>query len=273
MTMWKVHDHGKVTSIWDMDDKCEALSHSYSYERLGLYFRTGNGFQPICHLHFMWETRINLRISADACYTAPGDSRLTMDTTRNAMDLLAFSGQNEGIAYDAMGKPIMDVQEGYSEKLDLLNGGYVVYFGDPRPDAELVREAKTFQGGMQRLAHKIRHPRNLECWLLGPVSLVAGQKLYGSIVVKIRGSFESGQGFHPCTLWQSHYAQDGKVYDRSYLEGDLKGSWDGIGSEKTNMIRSNLFPLPLPSHASGVAWKVEHYRNGRTMCQALGMSG
>ncbi|HWB14340.1 MAG TPA: hypothetical protein VG826_34260 [Pirellulales bacterium] len=273
MTMWKVHDHGKVTYVWDTEDKCEALSHKYSYERLGLYYRTRTGLQPFCHLHFTWEMHVDFRIRAEACYTAPGESRLTIDTTRNAMDLLAFSGQDEGIAYDAMGKPVMDPQEGYSDRLDLLNGGYVVYFGDPRPDMELVRQAKTFQGGMRRLGGRIGHTRNLECWLLGPVSLVAGQQLYGSIVAKLRGRFENGMGFQPCTLWQSHYAQDGKAYEGYYTEGTLKGAWEGADSEEVKMIRSNLSPLPLPSYASRVVWKVEQYRFGRTMCETKAMSG
>src|SRR5262249_44365477 len=158
----------KVSYVWDTEEKCEALSHSYSYERLGLYYRTRHGLKPLCHVHFTWETHINLRIRAEACYTAPGDSRLTMDTTRNAMDMVAWSGQDEGIAYDVMGRPIMDAQEGYSDKLDVLNGGFVVYFGDPRPDKELLKQAKTFQGGRKHLSDRIGRTRNLECWLLGP---------------------------------------------------------------------------------------------------------
>jgi len=275
MTMWKVHDNGKVSYVWDMEDKCEALGHWYSYERLGLYYKTRNGPQPLCHVHLMWETHVNMRLEHTGCYTAPGDSALSLDTTRNAMDMLAFSGKNEGIAHDAMGRPVMDPQEGYSERLDLLNGGYVVYFGDPRPDAELKRQAKTFQGGMKHLGDRIGHVRNVECWLLGPVSLMAGQKLYGSIVAKLRGRFEKGLGFQPCTLLWSHYAQDGKVDGptNSYVEGDLKGYWEGTGKEVVKLIRMSTFELPLPSYATGVVWKVEQFRNGRTMCQAKGMSG
>ena len=43
MTLWKVHDHGKVSWVWDMEDKCEALGHWYSYERLGLYYQARHG--------------------------------------------------------------------------------------------------------------------------------------------------------------------------------------------------------------------------------------
>lgn len=275
MTMWKVHDHGKVSYVWDTEDKCEALGHWYSYERLGLYYRTRNGVQPFCHLHFMWETNINVRICAESHYTAPGDSALTMDTTRNLMDALAMSSKDEGIAYDALDRPVMDQQQGFSDKLDLRNGGVVVYFGDLRPDAELKRQAKTFQGGMKHLAGRIGHVRNLECWLLGPVSLVAGGQLYGSIVAKLRGRFENGLDFQPCTLWQSSYAQDGKVDDATggYYGGKLQGKWEGVSSIEVNTIRSTVFPLQLPSFASGVVWKLEQYKNGRTMCQAKGMSG
>jgi hypothetical protein len=276
MSKYKVRDHGKVTFVWDEDDHCEALDHGYSYERLGLYYRTRNGPQPLCNLHLWWITNtIVFQWGAAAYYTAPGDSALSTDTTRNSMDLLAWSGEDEGIAYDAMGRPVMDPQEGYSDKLDLLNGGYVVYFGDPRPDAELIRQAKTLHGGMKRLGGRTGHSRNVEFWLLGPVSLIAGQQLYGSIVAKFSGRFEQGMGFQPCTLSQSHYAQDGS-FDYAfgtYHEGRLQWNWEEKCSEEVKVIRSNLSPLPLPSHARGVVWKLEQYANRRSMCQAKAMSG
>jgi hypothetical protein len=82
-------------------------------------------------------------------------------------------------------------------------------------------------------------------------------------------------GFQPCTLWQSPYAQDGKVSDATggYSEGALKGYWEGTGSDIVKKIRSNLSPLPLPAHTSSVVWKLEQFGSGRTMCQAKGMSG
>ena len=273
MSKWKVHDNGKVTFVWDEQDECEALTQSFSYERLGLYYVTRNGQQLFCHLHLMWGTNEAVRWWAAAYYTAPGDSGQSIDTTRSLMDVVAFTGQDEGIIYDGAGHPVMSQQEGYSDKLDLLNGGYVVYFGDPRPDAQLISQAKTFQGGMKRLGSRIRHMRNVECWLLGPVSLVAGGQLYGSIVAKLRGRFERGTGFQPCTLWQSAYAQDGSVGDGRYYEGTLSGNWEGICSDKVNSIRSDISPLPLPSYAKGVVWKLEQFANGRTMCQAKSMSG
>src|SRR5262245_57768846 len=105
MTLWKVHDEGKVTFVWDTEDKCEALGHWYSYERLGLYYRTRNGLQPFCRLHLSWGTNTIVRLMwAGAYYTAPGDSALSMDTSRNRMDLLKWSGKDEGIAYDASGR-------------------------------------------------------------------------------------------------------------------------------------------------------------------------
>ena len=132
----------------------------------------------------------------------------------------------------------MDPQRGYTDKLDLLNGGYLTYFGDPRPDAELIRQAKTIQGGMKRLGGRIRHSRNVEFWLLGPVSVIAGQQLYGSIVAKVHGRFEEGMGFQPCTLWHSPYAQDGSVDDAFgvYHEGKLQWNWEGTCSEEVKKI-------------------------------------
>src|SRR5262249_52884771 len=97
MGKWKVHDHGKVTFVWDTDDECEALSQAFSYERLGLYYQTRNGPQVFCHLHLMWGTHVGARFWGAAYYTAPGDSALSMDTTRNRMDALAWTGNYEGI--------------------------------------------------------------------------------------------------------------------------------------------------------------------------------
>ena len=94
-------------------------------------------------------------------------------------------------------------------------------------------------------------------------------------MAKLRGRFENGLGFQHCTLWQSDYAQDGKVDDatNAYCEGALTGSWEGTGSDMVKAIRSKLSPLPLPSGASSVVWKVEQYERGRTMCAAKSMSG
>ena len=76
MSKYKVHDHGKVTFVWDEDDHCEALGHWYSYERLGLYYRTRNGPVPFCDLHFWWITdTIVFQSGTAAYYTAPGDRR------------------------------------------------------------------------------------------------------------------------------------------------------------------------------------------------------
>ncbi len=271
---WKVHDEGKVTYIWDFDDKCEALSHSYSYMRLGLYYRTKNGMQPFSHLHLMWPTNVD-SMEKLAWYTAPGESELTISTTRNGQDVTAWTYKDQGIVYDAAGRPIMDPQQGYSENLDLQNGGYMVYFGDPRPDAELKKKAKEIHLGMKHYGGRIGHARYVECWLLGPVSLLPGQELKGSIVAKLRGRFEQGLSYQTCTLWQSHYCQDGKFddYVGRYYEGMLQTSFEGAGSEQVNMIRANLFELPLPPYARGVAWKVEQYKKGRTRCQAKSMSG
>ena len=128
---------------------------------------------------------------------------------------------------------------------------------------------------MKRLGGRIRHSRNVEFWLQGPVSLIAGQQLYGSIVAKVHGRFEEGMGFQPCTLWQSPYAQDGSFDDAFgvYHEGKLQWNWEGTCSEEVKKLRSNLSPLPLPGSARGVLWKLEQYANRRSMCQAKAMSG
>jgi hypothetical protein len=270
---WKVHDHGKVNFVWDEQNNCEELSHSFSYERLGLYYLTKKAPQHFCDLHLMWGTNEGARYWSAAYYTATGDSGLTMDTTRNRMDELAFSGKDEGIAYDAMGRPVMDPQQGFSDKLDLLDGGYVVYFGDPRPDAELRDQAKTFKGGMEHFRDRIGRKRNLECWLLGPVSLIAGEQLWGSIVARLHGRFEKDQGYQPCTLWQSNYVQDGSVSIGRYYEGTLKGSWEGPDSEEVKTTRKAVRTLRLPTYARVVVWKLEQFANKRTMCQAKAMSG
>ena len=102
---WYVHDEGKVTAIWDMVDKCEALSQSYSYMRLGLYYRTKSGMQPFCHAHLMWPMTIDAMWKL-AWYTAPGDSALTISTSRNRQDLAKWTYKDEGVIYDAAGHPI-----------------------------------------------------------------------------------------------------------------------------------------------------------------------
>jgi hypothetical protein len=276
---WYVHDEGKVTFVWDMVDKCEALSQSFSYMRLGLYYRTKMGMQAFCHVHLMWPTNID-PVDKEAWYTAPGDSARTMSTTRNPQDVVAWTNRDEGIIYDAAGRPIMDPQQGYSENLDVQNGGYAVWFGDPRPDAELKQKAKEIHLGMRKYGTRIGHARNLECWLLGPVSLLPGQELKGSIVVKLRGRFEEGTSYQHCTLWQSHYCQDGNVSDGTrpddtnrYYEGELQTSFEGAASDEINMLRANLFECYLPPYAHGAAWKLEQYKRGRTECQAKSMLG
>jgi hypothetical protein len=270
---WKVHDHGKVTFVWNEQDNCEELSHSFSYERIGLYYLTKRAPQHFCDLHLMWGTNVGARYWSAAYYTPPGGSGLSNDTTRNMIDANTFSGKDEGVAYDAMGHPMMDAQQGFSDKLDLLDGGYVVYFGDPRSDAELREQAKTFRNGKEHFKDRIGRKRNLECWLLGPVSLIAGEQLWGSIVARLHGRFEKDQGFQPCSLFQSHYVQDGSVSLGRYYEGALQGHWEGGDSDEIKTIRKSVSVLPLPANANGVVWKLEQYETKRTMCQAKAMSG
>jgi hypothetical protein len=281
---WKVHDHGKVSFEGDEKDNCEVLSYAYSYERLGLYYLTNKSPQHFCDLHLIWGTKEGARWWSAAYYTAPGDSALTMDTTRSMIDADTYSGRNEGIAYDSMGNAIMDAQQGFSDKLNLTDGGYVVYFGDPRPDAELRNEAKTFQHGMEHFKDRIGRKRNLECWLLGPVSLVEGDKLWGSFVAKLQGRFEKNLGYQPCTLLMSHYVQDGSISDGNYHAGVLEGAWEetsapteGFARRQNSQIikdiRHAVVEMPLPAFARGVVWKLEQHEVKRTMCQAKAMSG
>jgi hypothetical protein len=273
---WKVHDHGKVTFVWDQQDRCEELSHSFSYERLGLYYLTKKVPQHFCDLHLMWGTNVGARYWSAAYYTKPGDSGLSMDTTRSMADTDRFSGKVVEMHYDAMGNPITDQYDGLSEKLDLLDGGYVVYIGDPRSDAELSHQAQTFHNGKQHFKDRIGRKRDLECWLLGPVSLIAGGFLWGSIVVKLQGRFEKNQGFQHCSLWGSHYCQDGSVSASTgdYHGGSLQGRWEGDDpNEETKILRQAPTPLDLPPYANGVVWKREQYEHNRTMCQAKAMAG
>jgi hypothetical protein len=111
---------------------------------------------------------------------------------------------------------------------------------------------------------RIGKKRNLEFWMLGPVSLLDGDPLLGSLVAKLEGRFEKDQGFQPCTLWYSHYVQD-DILGTHYKQEPA--------SVEERAIRSALAALKLPSSATSVVWKLEQYKTHLSMCQAKGLSG
>jgi hypothetical protein len=262
---WKIHDHGKVTAEWNEEDKCEMLHHVFSYERIGLYFNTKKGPQNFCDLHMMWGLDAGDRWWDAAYYTKPGDSSMNIDTSRDKVDADYFVGTGDGtrIYYDKMDHANVG-PKGFSDRLALSDGGEVIYFGDLRPDAELEREAHTIKDGMKKLSDRIGKKRAVECWMLGPVSLLEGDTLLGSLVAKLEGRFEKDQGFQPCSLWSSHYLQD------DTRKGHLGG---GSDAPEVEAIRSALAAMKLPNFATGVVWKRDQYETRLSMCQAKALSG
>jgi hypothetical protein len=261
---WKVHDHGKVTSEWNEQDDCELLHHVFSYMRIGLYYNTKKGTQNFCDLHMMWGMDRGDDWWHGAYYTKPGDSSMNIDTTRDSVDADYYMGISDGtrIYYDKMDHAIVG-PKGFSDRLALTDGGKAVYYGDPRPDVELERWAKSIKDGMKEYQDRIGKKRNVEYWMLGPVSLLEGDPLMGSLVAKLEGRFEKDQGYQPCTLWTSHYVQ-----------GDiLKGQWEGSDPVEVRAIRSALAAMKLPSFATSIVWKLEQYKTHLSMCQAKGLSG
>jgi hypothetical protein len=252
--IWKVHDDGKVTSIWNVTDDCEVSNHAFSYERIGLYYKTKKGPQHFCNIHLAWGTLQSSRYFSMANYTKPGDSVMEINPARYDPTALRYLPEN----------------------LDLASGGNVVYYGDPRPDAELRDEAKTFQGGDERYKDLVGKHRKLECWLLGPVTLFQGDNWSGSIVAKLDGRFENGQGYQHCTLWESHYIDDGTLQGVHGPNGDVHtlGGWRDVEGDKdaTEQIRNAISKKALPPYATGVAWKLEQYKTHVSSCQAKGLS-
>jgi hypothetical protein len=243
--IWKVHDHGKVVWVENMDKNCQE-NPGFHYLRVGLYYVTKKWPQNFCDLHFVWKPTFNGATEYSAGhFSAPSESVEMIETTRGRHDRDKWNGSTEPV-YDARGNIIMDSDD-YSPNLNLSDGGNVVFYGDFRPDAELVQEAKKFSQ-KDVFKDRIGKKRNVECWLLGPVYLFPGDDMTGSLVVRLEGRFEEGQGFQHCTLWQSHYVDD----------GTLIGGWTGRTSEET--IRQAVSVKTLPPYANGLVWKFGQYK-------------
>src|SRR5579885_2361240 len=247
--IYKCHDHGVVGAIYNVTEKCMVSGHYHSYMRIGLYYRTKKAPQNFCDIHLLWGTSPEFVTTSWAYYTGAEDSVLTIDTTRNPGDSILFNNGGE-LPVDAMGHVIMSDPD-YSPRLDVSDGGKVVYFGNPRPDAEQLivwkhtndRKGHPVGKDHPRYRDYIGKKRSLECWLLGPVFLFDGDQMSGSLVVKLEGRFEAGLGFQHCSLWESHYVNDGT------LEKPAEAAAD--------QIRKAVSAKGLPAFASGIVWKVE----------------
>ncbi len=253
--IWKIHDHGKVTFVYNLDQQCEE-NEGFSYVRLGLYYQTKKGPQNFCDVHVSWNLTRDLR---KAFFTGPTDSAMGIDTSRDTLDRLGYQGK-EQIVYDKSGHVAL-YRNGYSPRLDVANGGRAVIFGDPRLDAALKEEAKAIHI-KDAYKDRIGTKRTVECWLLGPLFLYSGDTMSGSIVVKCDGRFEPGGGFQTATLWESHYIDD----------DTLEGGWSNWHQDQES-VRKAVSAKSLPPFATGLAWKLEQYKANVTECNAKALSG
>lgn len=239
------------------------MSGWFSYERIGLYYRTRKGRRNFCDLHF-WGAADDLGKKG----RSPGD--------RPHGHQGSYAGPKSPIIPTYFDKKLQ-TKKAFDEN-QRTNDDYELYDRICRehaePDWEAAFSAACARRGVDRggVAQVIYTDRNTyDCWLFGPLRL-DGSGAYGSLVADLEGFDEylwdnrmdpfdkprttpppTGRWPHPikgrvgvfrsCALWGSH--DTGRNVTISQMSSYL-----------TDPKRS-MFPAFLPRDVISIEWKVE----------------